>query len=196
MPSDAARITEMLGEIRSGNPVAANQLMEAVYVDLRGMAHRLFATERPDHTLQPTALVHEAYLRIFSGAEVEWRDRNHFYAMAAMQMRRILVDFGREHRAAKRGCGLKVSFEDARHAAFLADCDIELVDDLISRLRRQDGTAASVVEMKFFSGMSDREIADAIGCSHSTVRRHWVFARAWLARQLSPAAAKETKQKT
>jgi RNA polymerase sigma factor (TIGR02999 family) len=137
-------------------------------------------------------LVHEAYLRIFSGAEVDWRDRNHFYAVAARQMRRILVDFGREHRAAKRGCGLKISFDDGHHGASSADCDIELVDDLITRLRHQDESAASVVEMKFFSGMTDGEIADAIGCSHSTVRRHWVFAREWLLRYLSPTAAKET----
>jgi RNA polymerase sigma-70 factor, ECF subfamily len=194
MPSDAAQITKMLGEVRGGDSAAASQLMEAVYSDLRGIAHRLFVAERPDHTLQPTALVHEAYLRIFSGAEVEWHDRNHFYAIAAMQMRRILVDFGREHRAVKRGCGLKVSLDDSRHAAAFADCDIELVDDLITRLRRQDGQAARVVEMKFFSGMTDREIADAIGCSHSTVRRHWVFAREWLARHLGAGANKETKQ--
>jgi RNA polymerase sigma factor (TIGR02999 family) len=193
MPSDAAQITKMLGDIRGGDPAAAGQLMEAVYSDLRGIAHRLFATERSDHTLQPTALVHEAYLRIFSGTEVEWRDRNHFFAVAAIQMRRVLVDFGREHRAAKRGCGLKVSFDDGRHAPSVADCDIELVDDLITRLRRQDGAAARVVEMKFFSGMTDREIADAIGCSHSTVRRHWVFAREWLARHLGrPVSREET----
>src|SRR5580658_6306377 len=126
MPSDSAQITKMLGDIRRGDPSAAGQLIEAVYTDLHGIARRLFSAERPDHTLQPTALVHEAYLRIFSGAEVEWRDRNHFYAVAAMQMRRILVDFGREHRAAKRGCGLRVTFDEGRHAAFFADCDIEL----------------------------------------------------------------------
>jgi RNA polymerase sigma factor (TIGR02999 family) len=195
MSSEAAEITKMLGDIRAGDPAAADQLMEAVYAKLRGMAHRLFASERPDHTLQPTALVHEAYLRIFSGAEVAWRDRNHFYAIAAVQMRRVLVDFGREHRAAKRGCGLKVSFDEGHHAPLLANCDIELVDDLITHLRSQDGAAADVVEMKFFAGMTDREVADRIGWSQSTVRRHWVFAREWLVRQLDQAPAKKIAPK-
>jgi len=191
MPPEAAEITEMLGEVRKGNTDAANKLMNAVYSSLKGIAWRSMGSERPDHTLQPTALVHEAYLRIFSGAEVEWHDRNHFYSIAAMQMRRILVDYGREHRAAKRGGGLKVSLDEGRHTAVFADCDVELVDDLIARLRRQDEPAARVVEMKFFSGMTDRDIADAIGCSHSTVRRHWVFARGWLSHQLKTSGQKE-----
>jgi RNA polymerase sigma factor (TIGR02999 family) len=191
MPSEAIEITEMLGEVRKGNADAANKLMNAVYSSLRGIAWRSMGSERPDHTLQPTALVNEAYLRIFSGARVEWHDRNHFYAIAAMQMRRILVDYGREHRAEKRGGGLKVSLDEGRHAAVFPDCDVELVDDLIARLRRQDEPAARVVEMKFFSGMADQEIADAIGCSHSTVRRHWVFARGWLSHQLQTSGQKE-----
>jgi RNA polymerase sigma factor (TIGR02999 family) len=193
MAFDTAQITEMLGEVRRGSPEAADRLMEAVYADLRGIAWRFMGSERPDHTLQPTALVHEAYLRIFSGAEVEWHDRNHFYSIAAIQMRRILVDYGRERRAAKRGGGLKVSLDEGRHGAAFADCDVELVDELIGRLRRQDEPAARVVEMKFFSGMADREIADALGCSHSTVRRHWVFAREWLARHLETGATRGNK---
>ena len=191
MPSEAVEITEMLGEVRKGNTDAANKLLNAVYSNLKGIAWRSMGSERPDHTLQPTALVHEAYLRIFSGSEVEWHDRNHFYSIAAMQMRRILVDYGREHRAAKRGGGLKVTLDEGRHGAVFADCDVELVDDLIARLRRQDEPAARVVEMKFFSGMTDQDIADAIGCSHSTVRRHWVFARGWLSHQLQISGQKE-----
>jgi RNA polymerase sigma-70 factor (ECF subfamily) len=196
MPLEAAQITKMLGDIRAGDPEAANRLMEAVYSDLHGMACRLFAGERSDHTLQPTALVNEAYLRIFSGAEVDWHDRNHFYAIAATQMRRILVDYGRERRAVKRGCGLKVSFDEHRHGAVFGDGDIELVDELIARLRRQDELAARVVEMKFFSGMADREVADAMGCSHATVRRHWVFARGWLELHLDAGATQKIKSGT
>src|SRR5450755_3311313 len=109
MSPEADQSTKMLVDVRQGDRDAANKLMEAVYSDLRGIAHRFFSSERPDHTLQPTALVHEAWLRIFSGAEVDFQDRSHFYAVAARQMRRILVDHGREFRAAKRGNGLKVA---------------------------------------------------------------------------------------
>jgi RNA polymerase sigma factor (TIGR02999 family) len=192
MPAEAAQITKMLGDVRSGKRDAANQLMEAVYSDLRGVAHRFFASERPDHTLQPTALVHEAWLRIFSGAEVDWRDRSHFYAVAALQMRRILVDHGREFRAAKRGGGFKVALDENRQASPLGACEIGEVDELLDRLQRTDAEAAKVVEMKFFAGMTDEEVAAELGCSHSTVRRHWLFAKAWLVRQMtdSPAGGK------
>jgi RNA polymerase sigma factor (TIGR02999 family) len=190
MQSEAAQITKMLGDIRRGNSAAANQLMEVVYTDLRGMARRLFANERPDHTLQPTALVHEAWLRIFSGAgaEVAWQDRVHFYAVAARQMRRLLADHGREFRAQKRGGGLKVVFDDRLHGSPAADCGFDEVNDLIERLQRTDPEAARVVEMKFFSGLSDQEVAAEMGCSHSTVRRHWNFAKAWLVRQMTGQA--------
>ena len=100
-------------------------------------------------------------------------------------MRRVLVDHGREFRAAKRGGGLKVALEDGRHASPMAECDIEAVDELLDRLQRADPEAARVVELKFFSGLKDREVAEVMGVSHSTVRRHWSFARAWLARQLT-----------
>jgi RNA polymerase sigma factor (TIGR02999 family) len=189
MPSEAAQITKMLGDVRQGDADAANKLMEAVYSDLRGIARHFFASERPDHTLQPTALVHEAWLRIFSGAEVDWRDRSHFFAVAARQMRRILVDHGREFRAAKRGNGFKVTLDEAQQASPLRACEIGEVDELLDRLQRTDAMAAKVVEMKFFAGMTDQEIADELGCSHSTVRRDWDFAKAWLVRQMTDSAA-------
>jgi RNA polymerase sigma-70 factor (ECF subfamily) len=189
MSPEAAQITKMLGDVRNGDRDAANKLIDAVYSDLRGIAHRFFSSERPDHTLQPTALVHEAWLRIFSGAEVDWRDRSHFYAVAARQMRRILVDHGREFRAAKRGNGLKVGLDENRQASPLGACEIGEVDDLLDRLQRTDGEAARVVEMKFFAGMTDEEVAAELGCSHSTVRRHWNFAKAWLIRQMTDSSA-------
>jgi RNA polymerase sigma factor (TIGR02999 family) len=191
MLSEAAEITKMLGDIRAGNHAASNQLMEAVYSDLRGMAHRLFARERPDHTLQPTALVHEVWLRIFSGAEVPWNDRVHFYAIAARQMRRLLADHGREFRAQKRGGGLKVVLDDNLHGSPLTDCEFDEVNELLERLERTDPQAARVVEMKFFAGMTDEEVAAEMGCSHSTVRRHWSFAKAWLVRQMTGSAGNE-----
>jgi RNA polymerase sigma factor (TIGR02999 family) len=194
MPSEAAHITKMLGEVRGGNHAASNELIEAVYSDLRGIARHALGGERQDHTLQPTALVHEAYLRIFSGAEVEWRDRAHFYAVAARQMRRILIDHGREFRAAKRGGGLKVALDEAQHASSLGNCDFDELNDLLERLQRMDGEAARVVEMKFFAGMTDEEVAAEIGCSHSTVRRHWNFAKAWLVRQMTEITRREKRK--
>lgn len=185
MQSEAAQITKMLGEVRRGDQAAANQLVEAVYSDLRGIAHRLFSRERPDHTLQPTALVHEVWLRLFPGAQVEWRDRVHFYAVAARQMRRLLADHGREFRAQKRGGGLKVIFDDQRYGAALSNCEFEELNELLERLQRIDPMAARVVEMKYFAGMTDEEVAAEMGCSHSTVRRHWSFAKAWLVHQMT-----------
>jgi RNA polymerase sigma-70 factor (ECF subfamily) len=190
MHAQAEQITRLLNEVREGNRAAAEQLLEAVYTDLRGIARHSMAGERPDHTLQPTALVHETYLRIFEGAPVDWRNRAHFFAVAASQMRRVLVDHGREFRAAKRGQGLKVVLEEDRHASPLADFDIEAVDELLDRLQRVDGRAARVVELKFFSGLKDREVAEVMRISASTVRRHWSFARAWLIHQLTPSARK------
>ena len=189
MQSGAEEITRLLTEARGGNRAAADQLFEVVYADLRGIARNSMAGERPDHTLQPTALVHEAYLRIFGGAPVDWKNRAQFFAVAAKQMRRVLVDHGREFRAAKRGQGLKVALEDGQHAAPLPEFDIEAVDELLDRLTRADAEAARVVELKFFAGLTDEEVAKTMKRSHSTVRRHWSFARAWLARQLAAQKA-------
>jgi RNA polymerase sigma factor (TIGR02999 family) len=191
MSTEAAQITKMLGDVRSGNPQAAEQLMEAIYSDLRGMACRIFASERPDHTLQPTALVHEAWVRIFSGAEVPWNDRVHFYAVAARQMRRILTDHGREFRAVKRGAGLKVSFDDRVHNPAFADCEFNEVNQLLERLQRADPRAGQVVELKFFSGMTDEEVAAELKCSQAQVRRDWSFAKAWLVSRMTAPPAPE-----
>jgi RNA polymerase sigma-70 factor (ECF subfamily) len=188
MTSEAAQITKLLGDVRGGDATAADKLMEVIYTDLRGIARRQFASERRDHTLQPTALVHEAWLRIFSGAEVAWHDRVHFYAVAARQMRRILADHGREFRALKRGHGLKVALDDNLHGSPFADCEFEEIHELIERLQRVDPEAAQVVEMKFFSGMTDEDVAEEMKCSHSTVRRHWNFAKAWLVHQMTGSA--------
>jgi RNA polymerase sigma factor (TIGR02999 family) len=185
MSSQAVEITKMLGEIRDGSREASNQLMDAVYTDLRRMAQRLFAHERPDHTLQPTAVVHEAWMRIFSGADVPWQNRVHFYAVAARQMRRVLTDHGREFHARKRGSGLKVALDEIFNPFPVAAVEFEEVNELLERLERIDPNAANVVEMKFFSGMTDREVAAEMQCSPSTVRRHWNFAKAWLLRQMT-----------
>ncbi|HKD04318.1 MAG TPA: sigma-70 family RNA polymerase sigma factor [Bryobacteraceae bacterium] len=191
MAADTAEITKLLCEVRAGDHNAAEQLMDAVYTDLRAMAHRIFSGERSDHTLQPTALVHEVWLRIFSGADVPWNDRVHFYAVAARQMRRLLADHGREFRALKRGAGLKVSLDEKLHGSPLNDCQFDDLNRLLDVLQRKDPEAFRVVEMKFFSGMTDEEVAAEMGCSHSSVRRHWNFAKAWLVRQMTDSVGEK-----
>lgn len=178
--SDARQITAWLQQLRSGNEAVAEELFDAVYSELRRRARGCMSGERASHTLQPTALVHEAYVRIFEGAAVDWQNRAHFFAIAARQMRRVLVDHGREHRAAKRGFGLKVSLEDQAVTAPAVDFEVEGLETLLERLQRTDAEAYRVVELKFFSSMTDQEVADVLGVSHSTVRRHWKFAKAWL----------------
>ena len=181
-------ITQLLQEARAGKRDSMDRLMEVVYEDLRGVARRHMSAERESHTLQPTALVHEVYLRVFGGAPVDWQNRNHFYAVMARQMRQVLIDQGREFRAAKRGGGVRISLDEARVPGAALDYDIEAVDELLRRLQKTDPTSAKVVELKFFAGLTDREVADAVGVSHSTVRRHWEFARAWFSSKLSKPA--------
>jgi len=185
--SEARQITALLQQLRQGNQAVADELFAAVYSDLRRRARHYMAGERGSHTLQPTALVHEAYVRIFEGAAVDWQNRTHFFAIAARQMRRVLVDHGREHRAAKRGFGWKVTLEDQAVAAPAVDFDSEALETLLERLQKTDAEAYRVVELKFFSALTDQEVADALGVSHSTVRRHWKFARAWLLERMRPS---------
>ncbi len=185
-PSEPLPITHLLRELQQGNQAVENELFAAVYSDLRLRARQYMASERGSHTLQPTALVHEAFLRIFAGAAVEWQNRTHFLAIAARQMRRVLIDHGREHRAAKRGFGWKVSLTDHDVASPEAGIEPEALEALLERLQRADPEACRVVELKFFSGLTDQEVADTLGVSHSTVRRHWKFARAWLRERLNP----------
>lgn len=178
-------ITDLLQSVRRGDPGAEDHLIEVVYTDLRRIARRYMAGERPGHTLQPTALVHEAYMRIFRGAPVDWRDRAHFMAVAASQMRRVLIDHGRAFRGANRKGGFKVVLDETLVANPAGPCDIEVLEDLLERLRKTDQAAVRVVELKFFSGLTDKEVAEVLKTSHSTVRRHWVFARAWMSKHLA-----------
>lgn len=177
-------ITDLLHRVRQGDPEAEEQLIQVVYGDLRKMARRYMAGERRDHTLQPTALVHEVYMRIFRGAPVDWRDRVHFLAVAASQMRRVLIDHGRAFRGPNRGSEFKVVLDETIVPSPQAPCDVEVLEDLLDRLRKADPAAALVIELKFFSGLTDKEVAEVLATSHSSVRRHWVFARAWMGKHL------------
>lgn len=175
---------------RAGDRRAESRLVSSLYPELRRVARRYMAAERGAHTLQPTALVNEAYIKIFGGAAVDFKDRAHFLAVAAQQMRRVLADHGREFRAQKRGGGIKIAFDESNGLAESQPQDIELTEQLIDRLKKVDPPAARVTELKFFSGMTDQEVADVIGTSHSAVRRHWNFARAWMRQRLVESEGK------
>jgi RNA polymerase sigma factor (TIGR02999 family) len=188
-----AELTALLARWRRGDEGAEAELMPVVYGELRRLAARAMRGERGDHTLQPTALVHEAYLRLAAGARPEWRDRVHFYAVAARTMRRVLVDHARRQRAARRGGGAPtVTLADGAAASPPPrPVDLLDLDDALEALARHDERKARVVEMRYFAGLTEAETADALGVSEPTVRLDARLARAWLYRRLDapPAAA-------
>ena len=184
-----SEVTVILEAIQKGDPKAAEELLPLVYEELRKLAACRLALQSSEQTLQPTALVHEAYMRIFRGAPVDWHDRVHFLAVAASQMRRVLIDHGRAFRGPNRGGEFKVALDETIVAGPQAPCDVEVLEDLLERLRKAEPVAARVIELKFFSGLTDREVAEVLATSHSSVRRHWVFARAWMGKRLAGEAS-------
>ena len=173
-------VTVLLGRIRSGEEAAQAELYNVVYDELRRLARRHMRGERGAHTLQPTALVNEAFLRLF-GDVVSATDRKHFFALASQTMRRVLVDHGRSRNAEKRGGGVEILSLDERNPADGHDItDILILDEALSRLEKVDARPCRVVEMRFFAGLTESEIAEALSVSEITVRRDWRFARAWL----------------
>jgi RNA polymerase sigma-70 factor (ECF subfamily) len=166
----------------------AGSVFALVYDELRRLAASALRHERSDHTLQPTALVHEAYLRLAEQPTARWKDRNHFMAVAARAMRRILVDHARKHGAVKRGSGaVKHSLDDhERVADFTGDTvDLVALDDALARLANLDPRQARIVELRFFGGLSVEETAAIVGSSARTVKRDWQLARAWLKREIA-----------
>jgi len=183
--SDSRQITRWLNQVRKGDAAAASELMGSVYKELRQLAGYYMRSERPDHTLQPTALVHEAYLRIFGAEPVAWQDRAHFFAVAARQMRRVLVDHARKVGANKRGGpAVKITLDAAQEVADERKQDLVALDEVLARLEHLDARAGRVVELKFFSGMTDKEVASVLGVALATVRRDWEFSKAWLFKEL------------
>lgn len=158
--------------------------MRLVYARLRDIAEEQLRREGPGHTLQPTALVNEAYLRL-AGQHTEWRGRSHFYAIAAQAMRRVLIDHARSRDSVKRGGGRRpIALSGAEPAAPQSEVDLLALDEALERLARVDPDTARIVEMRFFGGMETDAIVEATGIPERTVRRHWVYAKAWLARDL------------
>lgn len=190
MPEDqTGSVTQLLRHWADGDAKALGQLLPLIYDELRRAAHHQLQRERPDHTLQSTALVNEAYLRLLGGQAPELRDRSHFVAIAAKLIRQILVDYARERRAAKRDGGCRVAEEYLDALPIGGDADLLALDDALTDLYRIDARQAQIVDMKFFGGLSSPETADVLGLSRATVDREWATARAWLHRQVSRTRA-------
>jgi RNA polymerase sigma factor (TIGR02999 family) len=183
--ADSQVITRLLGQIRHGDREGESRLLEIVYPELRKLAHYHLQRERPDHTLQATALVNEAYLRIFGAEPVSWQNRAHFFALAAQKMRQILVDHARAKATDKRGGGwIRLSLDAAGELGEGRNEDLVALDEALSRLQELDFQAGQVVELRFFGGLTEKESAEALGISVASVKRAWEFARTWLFREL------------
>ncbi len=181
----AERVTLLLAEIDQGNDEAARQLFPVVYAELRRLARRLLARERATHTLQATALVHEAFLKLVKKSSVGFRDRIHFFGVASLAMRRILVDHARARRRAKRSGSLEPLPLDATVASFEARAlDLIALDEALEELAKLDSRKARLVELRFFGGLDSREAAALLAISHRTAEREWTVARAFLRRRL------------
>jgi RNA polymerase sigma factor (TIGR02999 family) len=186
MSQDTHAITRLLREWRSGDKDAAGRLMELVYRELHRMASRQMRRERGEHTLQTTALVHEVYVRLCSAEPIQWTDRTHFFAVAAQQLRRVLVDHARRVRSEKRGGGnIAATLFDSDGPVCAIDERLLAVDESLSRLETLDPRAAKVIELRFFGGLTEAEAAEALDISLATLKRDWDFARSWLATQLA-----------
>ncbi len=185
-PPDSATFNQWLMEWRNGSQEAAERLFAAAYQELRRLAAWHFQKERPDHTLQPTALVNELYVKLFAGEPIEWQNRAHFFAVAAQQMRRILIDHARAHLAEKRGGGdVRLSLSEVNGLAAARQEDLVELDQALRRLEELDQRSARVVELRFFGGLTEKEAAEVLGISVATLKRDWDFARAWLMSQFS-----------
>jgi RNA polymerase sigma factor (TIGR02999 family) len=185
-------ITELIAEVRRGNDGAAEDLFRRVYQELRQLARYYMRNEQRDHTLQPTALVHEAYLRLIDQRNLPGESRAHFFGVAANVMRRILIDHARTRRAEKRGGrDVKVSLDDAPALAIEDPACLLEVDEALERLAALDPRQARVVELRFFGGLSVEETAEILGVGQRTVDRDWRIARGWLRRQLAGPDGRE-----
>lgn len=184
--SPEKEITRILHEWNERGRDGEARLLAQVYDELKRQARLLMARERSGHTLQPTALVHEAFLKLGDGSKIEWKDRSHFYGIISRMMRQILVDHARTRTAAKRGSAtIHLSIEDVQVSVEQRAGSIVAVDEVLSRLEKIDERQAKIVEMRFFGGLSNSEIAEALSISDRTVVREWQAARLWLYRELN-----------
>ena len=182
-------VTQLLVRWANGEEGALERLVPVVYDELRRQAHRYFRKERDDHTLQSTALVHEANLRLCQQPQARFVNREHFFAISAQLMRQILVEHARRHGAAKRGGGHKITLDEALATPSTRDVDLVALDDALLELARLDARQSRIVELRFFAGLSIAEIARVLRISPATVKRDWTTARLWLHHAISQAAS-------
>jgi RNA polymerase sigma factor (TIGR02999 family) len=183
-------VTGLLKRWSAGDKEAQESLFPLVYEELRALAAASFRSERPDHTLQPTALVHEAYLRLIGQQHVAWQNRAHFFGIAAQMMRRVLVDHARRKKAAKRDAPtFRVELSDQREEPADMDPEILALDEVLRVLEGLDPRQARIVELRFFGGLTVEETAEVAGVGTATVKREWRTARAWLRRELDARGA-------
>ena len=181
-------VTALLRHWKQGDEEAMNSLLPLVYKELRRLAHYHMQSERPDHSLQSTALVHEAYLRLVGSHPAQLQDRAHFIAVASRAMRQILVDYARIRSSNKRDGGCRIEYEDLHFLPVQRDSQLVALDDALEELSRVDERQAKIVEMRFFGGLSSPEISEVLGVSRVTVDRDWATARVWLHRQMNRMA--------
>jgi RNA polymerase sigma-70 factor, ECF subfamily len=184
-PSSPNEVTQLLLDLSNGDKAALDKLMPLVYDELRRLAHYYMGRERAGHTLQTTALVNEAYLRLIDQRSVRWQNRAHFFGIASQMMRRILVDYARSRQYAKRGGGAhQVSLDEAMVVSEERAADVVALDDALTALAKIDQRKTEIVEMRFFGGLSIEETAEVLGVSPGTVMRDWTLAKAWLHREI------------
>jgi len=186
--SSQHEVTRLLIRLTEGDNAALDALLPAVYDELRRLAANYLRRERVGHTLQPTALVHEAYLRLVDQTRVEWQNRAHFFGVAAQMMRRILVDHARGQQAEKRGGDVqKISLDENIDVSALRASELVALDEALERLAELDPQKSRLVELRFFGGLSVEETAEVMGVSAPTVKRHWRLAKAWLYGEVKPS---------
>jgi RNA polymerase sigma-70 factor (ECF subfamily) len=184
MTSDGGDVTQLLQAMTSGDPAAADRLLPLVYAELHRLAAAYMRRERQDHTLQPTALINEAYLRL-AGEEVNWQNREHFIGVAAHVMRRVLVDYARAHKAEMRGGGLRrVELDEGVAISEERSEEVLSLDEALDRLMELNPRQARVVELRYFGGLSVEQIASIVGIAPRSVKRDWALARIWLFKEL------------
>ena len=190
MNEPSSSVTRRLRAWGRGDEQARDELLDLVYRELRRQAAAYLRRERRDHTLQPTALVNEAYLRLVGQARLPWQNRAHFFGIAAQMMRRVLVDHARRHQAAKRpGAGVRVLWDDRIGAVAPPDCELLALEQALTDLTAIDPRQGQIVEMRYFGGMSEQDVAEVLSVSRATVTREWRIARAWLYRRLNGISA-------